>query len=271
MMYANEHPAIRKMVAKMQIKRHSKATIDSYVAWIRKIIAHYQNTNPSRITDQMIESFLFNQLTNGIGYSNQNVCVNAIRKWQFLCFNRKRNYNHLRPQKPKYLPKPIPNEQFYKGLSKITNEKHRIMCILMFCCGFRRQELINCELSWFNKYDKTIRITGKGDKQREVPYSNEVKKELRAYFLKFRPKKYLLEGQSKEKYSGTSIENIVKKNIGCSPHKLRHNYATNRVHNGTNLIILQRLLGHASPKTTEIYTKVNLKEITNIYIPELCA
>lgn len=104
---------------------------------------------------------------------------------------------------------------------------------------------------------------GKGKKDRVVMLSQVLLKDLREYFGIYKPKQYLFEGQTGDRYSDKSVQKIVKQaavkakiSKKVTPHTLRHSFATHLLENGTDIRIIQELLGHNSLKTTEIYTHV---------------
>jgi site-specific recombinase XerD len=122
-------------------------------------------------------------------------------------------------------------------------------------------------------------INTKGSKGRTTLLGQTILKLLREYFLQYRPKKYLFEGQKGGKYSAVSLTKVVvgageaaKANIKVTPHILRHSFATHLLEAGTDIRHIQTLLGHSSTKTTgrhsgEIYTHVvtnHLKKIKNL-------
>ena len=96
----------------------------------------------------------------------------------------------------------------------------------------------------------------KGKKDRIVPLSDTVFELLREYWKKYKPSEYLFNGQSSLQYSIKSCQQIYKKYIDSetSIHTLRHSTFTNLLESGTDLRIIQKIAGHSSTKTTEIYT-----------------
>lgn len=109
----------------------------------------------------------------------------------------------------------------------------------------------------------------KGRKDRIVPLSQNILHLLREYFKQYRPKEYLFNGQFDIKYSAKSCNEIVKKYFGNEYHfhQLRHSFATALLEQGTDLRIIQKLLGHANSKTTEIYTHVSAGTLSKVVLP----
>ena len=115
----------------------------------------------------------------------------------------------------------------------------------------------------------------KGKKDRIVPLSPKILEMLREYYLGFKPKNYLFEGQTVgNPYDNRSLQQVLKqalKKAGITKpvtlHWLRHSYATHLLESGTDLRYIQELLGHNSSKTTEIYTHVSTKSIQQIKSP----
>ena len=140
----------------------------------------------------------------------------------------------------------------------------------------RRSELINLEITDILSDRNQIRIRGaKGKKDRYSLLSPYLLKELREYYKKYRPQKWLFEGHSKTRqYSATSIVKILEKASAragikrrVTPHMLRHSFATHLLEQKTDLRYIQELLGHSSSKTTEIYTHVSNKDLNLIRNP----
>lgn len=108
-----------------------------------------------------------------------------------------------------------------------------------------------------------------------VPLSKPLLDELRDYYKKFRPYKYLVEGTgrrstSPSRYSQSSIRQILRRAVAMAgidrrvrTNDLRHRYATHMLESGVGIRYIQELLGHANTKTTEIYTHVSVKKLQN--------
>ncbi len=114
----------------------------------------------------------------------------------------------------------------------------------------------------------------KGKKDRITLLSPTLLKQLRTYYTIYKPKQWLFEGVKGKQYSVSSIRQVFNRskkkarvNIPATVHTLRHSFATHLLDNGTNLRYIQKLLGHSSSKTTEIYTHVSTTNLTNITSP----
>jgi site-specific recombinase XerD len=164
----------------------------------------------------------------------------------------------------------IDGEYIKEQLSKIENIKHKSILSLTYSVGLRVSEVINLKIEDIDSKRMIIHIkNAKGRKDRVVPLSQKVLELLREYFKEYRPIKYLFNGQNSLKYSSGSCNQIVKKYLGekYHIHQLRHSCATNLLENGTDLKIIQKILGHSNVKTTEIYTHVSNQLLSKVNLP----
>jgi site-specific recombinase XerD len=155
-------------------------------------------------------------------------------------------------------------------LSKIENLKHKTILTLTYSVGLRVSEIINLKIEDIDSKRMIIHIkNAKGKKDRIVPLSENVQNLIKIYSEKYTPKEYLFNGQSTNKYSIQSCQNIYKKYIdeNSSIHTLRHSAFTNLLENGTDLRIIQKIAGHSSTKTTEIYTHVSNQLLNKVNLP----
>ncbi len=141
--------------------------------------------------------------------------------------------------------------------------------------GFRISEVLNLKIDDIDSDRMLIHIReGKGKKDRYTLLSKTLLENLRKYYLAYRPSDYLFEGQTRGRYSERSAHQILMKAIKkvaiskhVTMHTLRHSFATHLLENGTDLRYIQSLLGHSSPKTTQIYTHITTKGIDQIQNP----
>ena len=181
-----------------------------------------------------------------------------------------------RPKREKTLPNVLSKEEVKAILSAHTNLKHKVMLSMIYSCGLRRSELLNLKPNDIDSKRNVVIIRqSKGKKDRITPLSPKILEMLRNYYIEFKPKTWLFEGQSNGKqYSEQSLQSILKQALQKTKitkpvtlHWLRHSYATHLLESGTDLRYIQELLGHNSSKTTEIYTYVSTKSIQQIKSP----
>ncbi|CAN0323581.1 unnamed protein product, partial [Chrysoparadoxa australica] len=166
------------------------------------------------------------------------------------------------PIKLETLPKVISKESVIKMIKSCKNIKHRCIISLLYSAGLRRAELLNLKISDIHSDRMMICVNqGKGKKDRYTLLSSRLLEDLRSYYRLYKPKEFLFESQSGDRYSETSVSKIVTRaakkagiKIRVTPHMLRHSFATHLLENGTDLRYIQTLLGHSSSRTTEVYT-----------------
>jgi len=166
-------------------------------------------------------------------------------------------------------------EEVQQLISLTTNIKHKAILMCIYSAGLRMSELLNLKLTDILSDRKLILVrNGKGKKDRTTLLGTKTLEILRVYYLEYKPEEYLFEGQKGGKYSATSVQRVFKKALSLAKirkpatvHTLRHSFATHLLEKGTNLRYIQTLLGHSSPKTTEIYTRVSTVDIEDIKNP----
>ncbi|HUS87052.1 MAG TPA: site-specific tyrosine recombinase/integron integrase [Bacteroidales bacterium] len=155
-------------------------------------------------------------------------------------------------------------------LSKTEGQRNRAIIETLYGCGLRVTELVNLRITDLHLDEGFISVTGKGDKQRLVPISNQTIKEINYWFDDRRRMKSIVDenilflNRRGKKLSRVMIFTIIKeltcaagisKNV--SPHTFRHSFATHMVQAGADLRAVQEMLGHESILTTEIYTHID--------------
>jgi integrase/recombinase XerD len=261
----------------MEVKRYSKSTIESYTHALLVFFSYHNKKNVDQITNQDVMDFNTHYVLNkNLSATYQSQFINALKLFYQTIKNHKIDIEKLiRPQQGHKLPKVISEEEVAAIINACKNLKHKTMLSLIYSAGLRRGELINLLQTDIDSKRMTITIrNAKGMKDRNVPLSPVILNMLRKYYTEFKPVKNLFEGQFGGPYSARSLDKIlktaahvagIKKNITL--HMLRHSYATHLLEAGTNLRYIQELLGHKSPKTTQIYTHVSNEQLGKITSP----
>ncbi|WP_136667137.1 site-specific tyrosine recombinase/integron integrase [Flavobacterium sp. H122] len=259
-------------------KRYSPNTIAAYCDALKSFLTFFNTKSVNDVTNEDV--ILFNNeflLKNKLSASYQNQIVNAIKLYFNIINNTTIDIDKVhRPKREKKLPNVLSKNEIKAILTAHSNLKHKTMLSLIYSCGLRRSELLSLKPSDIDSKRGVVIIRqSKGKKDRIVPLSLKILEMLREYYMSYKPKTWLFEGQTKNtKYDERSLSNVLKQaltksniNKPVSLHWLRHSYATHLLESGTDLRYIQELLGHNSSKTTEIYTHVSTKNIQQIKSP----
>ena len=258
--------------------RYSPKTIKTYVSLFQEFINYFPNQDIKMIDEPSIIKFLrYLVIERKISVTYQNQSINAIKFYYEKVLHGQRKFYFIdRPSKERTLPSVLSTEEVIEIFKGIKNIKHKAILMTIYSAGLRISEVINLRIKDIDSDRMQIRIEqGKGKVDRYTLLSEKTLLILREYFKEYRPSVWLFEGLAKgEQYSTRSIQNIfqasIKKtniNKKVSVHTLRHSFATHLLENGTDLRYIQNLLGHASSKTTEIYTHVTTKGFDQIKSP----
>jgi len=269
--------AILKLEEKLIRLNYSWQTVKTYKHCFNTFLRYYSGKEVQEITKAEIESYLVHLIREkGIAPSTQNQIINAIKfYYEKVLHHPLQFYNLQRPKKFKSLPNVLSTQEVRRIFQAVSNKKHYCMLLAIYACGLRVSELTRLRIQDIRSGENLIFIkSGKGKKDRYVPLSAHLLKELRAYYRIYRPDYWLFEGQTGGQYSTRSVQNVfrraVKKariNAYCTLHTLRHSYATHLVQQGTDLRTVQRLLGHNSLKTTQIYTHITDQQLAKVQSP----
>ena len=274
-------------------KMRSSNTVDAYVSDLENYCYYLTNTlmieDVSFIETEHIKKFL--SYIKNLGYSASSIArtLSSIKSFhKYLLIEEITNTNPASsitsPKKPKKLPNVLSVEEVMKLLDSLNNDtpinsRNQVMVELMYACGLRVSELVDLKLKDLRMTSKMISTCGKGSKERLIPVNDYCLKLLRNYIINDRPVlckavdpgNVFLNAQGGH-YSRQSFFLFLKeqcKKVGItkeiSPHTLRHSFATHLLEAGTDLRIIQELLGHESISTTQLYTHISNKTIKNIY------
>jgi integrase/recombinase XerD len=178
------------------------------------------------------------------------------------------------PRREKKLPFVLDLSEVESLFSATKNLKHKAMLMITYSSGLRVSEAAKLKLTDIDSTRMTVRIMGKGGKDRYSILSQTVLEHLRQYWKKYHPAEWLFEGQKKDDHiSVSTIQSIFRASKKraritkpVSVHTLRHSFATHLIEAGTSLHHVQLLLGHRSPITTTVYlhvSRLNLAQVTS--------
>ncbi|MEW6774205.1 MAG: site-specific tyrosine recombinase/integron integrase [Bacteroidota bacterium] len=261
----------------LSIKRYSYSTIKSYSNALKNFLDAFPGSEPSQINVTQIENFINSMVVDkNISQAYQKVLVAAIKMFYNEMLRKNYNLNYLFPDRTeKKLPVILDVSEIKAMLDSIQNLKHKAILSLIYSAGLRVSEAIEMKVSDIDSKRMLIRVRqAKGKKDRYVMLSEKLLFLLREYYKEYKPKEYLFEGQKGSKYSSRSIQSIFRQALKkanvqkkASVHTLRHSFATHLLESGTDIRVIQQLLGHSSIKTTQVYTQISNASISRIKSP----
>ena len=246
------------------LKSYSHHTTRTYKSALLYFFKFFEHRELLSISKEEIERYVSSLIVkHNISENQQNTIINAIKFYYEHVLKQPRTYYDIdRPKKSHTLPNVLHMEDVLKLLNSPDNLKHKAILWTIYSGGLRISELINLRIEDIRSKEKYIFIkASKGKKDRRTVLSENLLPLLRNYHREYKPAYWLFEGMDGGQYSAGSIQKIFRKavkdaniNPWATPHTLRHSFATHLVQQGVNLRYIQNLLGHSSPKTTEIYT-----------------
>lgn len=268
------------------VKKHSDNTIISYQDDLKEL-ASVLNNNIINITEEDIKKYLNYLYDKSYNKNTISRKLSGVRSFYNYLYNHdiiKTNYftDVHNPKKMRSLPHYLKANEIDKVLDNtnevtLYGERNKLIVELLYVTGLRVSELVNIKLKDIDKYNKSIKILGKGSKERIVYYEDNCSKLLNKYLNNTRRKldknnsEYLLLNKFGNKLSTRMIRNILNNlTIGTSieqiyPHMIRHTFATTMLNNGADLMTVKELLGHESINTTSIYTHVTNEQIRKVF------
>tara|TARA_R110002072_G_scaffold302577_2_gene486401 strand:- start:5720 stop:6868 length:1149 start_codon:yes stop_codon:yes gene_type:complete len=265
-----------KFYQKLELRNYSLSTARTYISMFERFMNTHKIQELLSIDEEQIRIYLQNLVHQKKSSSYINQMINSIKFYYEVVEQMpNRFYSIERPRKKERLPKVISIEEVQSLINCTNNIKHKCIVSLFYSTGMRLQELLDLEFKNIDSKRMVINIiNGKGGKDRVTMLSEAMLSDLRRYYKEVRPEKYLFEGAKGNKYSKTSISNLIhtaaskaKIRRKVTPHILRHSFATHLLESGVDLRYIQVLLGHESTKTTEIYTQVAIKHLRAIKNP----
>ena len=268
-------------------KKYSKNTVTSYQRDLYKFSKILNNKNIKKITKKDIQGYL-NEINKTLETRSISRNISSLKSfYKYLKINKIIDKNPMdqinNPKTKKTLPKVLSEEEINKlleiNLKTNYDYRNKAMLELMYSSGLRVSELINLNTNDIDLENDSVKIFGKGSKERIIPLNDYAKEALKEYILNHRKelfkhgeKNHLFLNNHGEKMTRQGFFKIIKKiakekNIktNFSPHTLRHSFATHLLKYGADLRSIQELLGHSDISSTQIYTHITNKKLQNDY------
>lgn len=273
-------------------KGSSKNTIEAYKRDLEQyqvfLEKYHQIKKPKQITVKHIDGYL-KSIHKKVSSKTVARKLTSIKSFHhFLVLEREVDEditkNFTTPKTQKSLPKVLSVDQVVKLLEEVDKQtdlglRNKALLELIYGSGLRVSELLDIEIEDIHLNQGYVIVHGKGSKDRMVPISDMASIALRNYMIhsrehlvKDRKETHLFLNRSGTRLSRQGFFKVLKKlaldagiDSECSPHTLRHSFATHLLENGMDLRSLQMLLGHEDISTTQIYTHISQKRIKEIY------
>lgn len=274
---AEQQEALAAMQRKLEIARYSPRTIDAYLNATKHLFLHFPTKPPGDIRTEDIEAYQHHLATvRKVSNSHLNQVVNAVRYYYMNVVGDAKRVTFIeRPRKETKLPLVLSKSEVAAVLKAPDNLKHRTMLSLAYSAGLRVSEVIALRPEDLLFDQGLIRVRqAKGNKDRTTLLGSSIAELLQKYMAAYQPSGFLFAGQNGGMYSARSLQLVMQAALAkagiqkpASMHTLRHSFATHLLEQGTDLRYIQTLLGHASSKTTEVYTHVSSRYLQGIVNP----
>jgi integrase/recombinase XerD len=260
-------PLRQRMIEDMKLRGLAPTTQRSYLHHVTEF-ARYFNLSPERLDAEAIHQYLLYLLDDRkLSAEHVNQCVSALKfvylhtlemPWTEAYFPRVR--------RPSKLPVVLSHEEILLFFDHVTGMKNRAALMTCYGSGLRVSEAVALRIADIDSRRMLIRVEqGKGQKDRYAMLSERLLQVLRRYWMAFQPRHYLFPSWRENRHMGTTSLQLACREAAAraglrkkiTVHTLRHSFATHLLENGTDLRVIQVLLGHEQIDTTARYTRVS--------------
>src|ERR1700674_6020299 len=269
-------PLRRRMIEDMRVRNLSPVTRRCYVHAVAKFARHF-NRSPDQLVLEEIRAYQVHLTTTGISWAGFNVAVCALRFFYGVTLGRTTIVERIPyARKRRQLPVILSAEEVVRFFAAVPSLKHRTALMTAYAAGLRVSEVVRVKLTDIDSGRMLIRVEqGKGGRDRYIMLSSQLLVVLRAYWREARPEHWLFPGQDESRPLDASVLQAACRTARVTAklvkpvtvHTLRHSFATHLLEAGTDIRIIQVLLGHAKLDTTARYTRVANTTIRNVTSP----
>ena len=267
-----------RMQEDLLLKAYSPHTQRAYLACARHLASHYLRS-PEELGEQEIRDFLLHLVRDRkASPATLSMYVNALKFLYNVTRKRPEAVQGLaHPKRPKTLPVILSPEEVLRILAAVRSVKYKAIMATAYAAGLRISEVCGLRLADIDSQRRRIHVrAGKGKKDRSVMLGESLLALLRQYYQEVRPKGgYLFPGHKPQRpISTTAVRQVLRKAVQetgltkkLTMHTLRHCFATHLLEAGTDIRILQVLLGHSSIRTTLRYTHITDRLVQKLVSP----
>jgi len=260
---------LEKLKTELKIRGFSPLTARNYSFFVEKFL---QRAN--KPSEELNEDDAKAYLADIFDSKSKNTVMLAAASLKFFYKEilGKEFANVKMPKKDSRLPEVLTKEEVKKMVESADNQKSRLIISLLYSTGLRVSELVNLKVEDVNFLEKTGWVRrGKGAKDRLFVLSESLAKEIEEYIQDkgqtyiFSKEEPLTTRNIQKIIKGTKIRAGISKKV--TPHTLRHSFATHLLEQGTDIRLIQTMLGHSSLNTTQVYTHVSSEQIKKVANP----
>lgn len=270
----NKQEFLDKLKIELKISKNSKYTIRNYLR-ANSALLDFLKKEPDQVTEEDVKKYMVEKIIDQ-ATSTIIVFLSALRYAFSTILKKDITQDIKRPKRERKIPAVLTKEEVKRLIKSMPTKKSELMTGLIYASGFRVSELINLKVSDLD-FEEMIGYVrqAKGKKDRIFNIPKFLLKNLKKQTKKQKEKsqEFLFTGP-KGKLSDRNIQKIVRSavkkagiNKKVSPHTLRHSFATHLLENGTDIRMIQELLGHADLSTTQIYTHISTEELKKVKSP----
>jgi len=266
---------LEKLKTELKLRGYSQKTVATYLAHNQNFLTYIQK-QPETITEDDIRTYIAHLMgEKELKPASVNLVISSL-KFFYSEVLKKDLFNGIKTiKKEKKLPIVLTKEEIRQLLNAIENPKHRLLVELMYSSGLRVSECVSLKINDLELQEGlgTVR-SGKGKKDRNIILSKNLMKHLTAYLASRSDQNTYIFNIRDSHIGARQAQKVVKeaakmanikKRVFC--HALRSSFATHLLESGTDIRVIQELLGHANLSTTERYTKVSREQIKKVISP----
>ncbi len=265
---------LKKLEAEIKVRGFSRKTLAAYMHHNEKFLEHVKK-KPHEVVEDDIKAYLGHLISDkGLKPASVNLTLSSLRFFYQEILKKDIFANVHAPKGEKKLPTVLSKEEIKALLDQVKNFKHKLLIEFLYASGLRVSECVSIKLRDLELEQRmgTVR-SGKGKKDRQFILSNQLIEHIKEYLEKFPQEEYLFgtKGnplgirQAQKIVKKAAAKAGIKKRVFC--HALRSSFATHLLEAGTDIRVIQELLGHSNLATTQRYTKVSTEQLKKVQSP----